>query len=91
MDANRRGQDGRANGEEIRTTATVKEKQKERATHGVDTVAAMVVAATEGRRKRRKRRHHRSLSSSEEDNEEGECKRRSPSSGDEGDGDSGGG
>ena len=57
MDANRRGQDGRANGEEIRTTATAKEKQKEQAMHGIDTVPAMVVAAKEGRMKRRKRRH----------------------------------
>ena len=72
MDANRRGQDGRANWEKIRTTATVKEKEKERATHEVDTVAAMVVAAMEGRRKSRRRRHRRSLSSSEEDEEEEE-------------------
>jgi hypothetical protein len=57
MDANRRGQDGSANGEKIRTTATAKDKEKERATHDVDTVAEMVVAATEGRRKRKKRRH----------------------------------
>ena len=32
----------RANGKKIRTTATAKEKEKERATHDVDTVAAMV-------------------------------------------------
>jgi hypothetical protein len=38
-------------------TVTVKEKEKERVTHDVDTVVAMGVTAMEGRRKRRKRRH----------------------------------
>jgi len=43
VDANRQGQDGNAaNGEKIRTTAKENEKEKERATHDVDTVAVMV-------------------------------------------------
>ena len=54
-------------GEKIWSTA--KEEEQARATHDVDTNAAMVVAATEGRRKRR---HCRLLSSSEEENEEEE-------------------
>ncbi len=63
VDANCRGRDGDdANGEKIRSTA--KETERSRATHDVDTLAAMAVAATEGRRKRR---HRRSSSSSEED------------------------
>ena len=63
VDANCRGRDDdAANGEKIRSTA--KETERARATHDVDTLAAMAVAATEGRRKRR---HHRSSSSSEED------------------------
>ncbi len=83
VDANCRGRDGDiANGEKIRSTA--KETERARATHDVDTLAAMAVAATEGRRKRR---HRRSSSSSEEDKEE-ESERLSPSSGDEDDGDS---
>ena len=48
---------------------TVKEEERARATHGVDTNAAMVVAATEGRRKRR---HCRLSSSLEEENKEEE-------------------
>jgi hypothetical protein len=55
-------------GEKIWLTA--KEEERVRATHGVDTNAAMVAAVTEGRRKRR----HCLLSSSseEEKNEEEE-------------------
>ncbi len=63
-----RGRMGDANatkGEKIWSTA--KEEERARATHGVDTSAAMVVAATEGRRKRR---HCRLSSSSEEENKE---------------------
>ena len=71
MDVNCWGQDGdAANGEKI--WSTVKETERARATHDVDTLAAMAVAATEGRRKRR---HHQSSSSSEEDEEEDESKR----------------
>ena len=54
-------------GEKIWSTA--KEEERVRATHGVDTNAAMVVAATEGRRQRR---HCRLSSSSEEENKEEE-------------------
>ena len=63
-----RGGTGDANatkGKKIWSTA--KEEERARATHGVDTNAAMVVAATEGRRKRR---HCRLSSSSEEEKEE---------------------
>jgi hypothetical protein len=87
VDANCRGWDGNAaNGEKIRSTA--KEIERARATHNVDTLAAMAVETTEGRRKRR---HHQSSSLTEEDEEEDESKRLSPSCGDKDDGDSGGG
>ena len=55
MDANCQGWDGdAAYREKIWSTAI--ETERARATHDVDTLAAMAVAATEGRRKRRHRR-----------------------------------
>ena len=89
MDGNCQGQDGNAdaaNGEKIHTTAKEKEEEKEK-----EKERAMHDAASEGMRKRRKIRHHRSLSSSEEDDEEEEGELGSPRSGNEDDGDSGGG
>ena len=65
-----RGGTGDANatkGERIWSTA--KEEERVRATHDVDTNAAMVVTATEGKRKRR---YCQLSSSSEEENKEEE-------------------